>query len=277
MTSNSIRVIIPGFGQPHIGKKYEIFNKNMITLIETLPINYKLDVHVYVYDSSLPPELPNYKNNSAFATVTAHLQPGIVGEFIAQNVHLLNQQSDEENFDYPTYVLMCLDDVELMPSFDLAAAIEIQKRCMIDVLSPTLTDESATFYGYMRSTYGPMYSQLPPGNNEHPQLIPLVRITSACEMFCYLMPTNSFLKWSIHLDTANPWLWGMDLLLTHKFGCRVGMIPFMTATHHYQSLCYDMHPEIQPFDRFHAYLAKYGETQESLSLLPAIVTTVPLV
>ena len=268
-----IRVIVPGFGKPHTDKKHEIFKTNMTQLMTTCPTNYTLDVHVHIYDNTVAPVLA--PDALEFATLTIHRQPGIVGEFIAQHQPLISASSPTA--PAPTHVLMCLDDVELMPSFNLADALEIQKRCMLDVVSPTLTDESATFYGYMRSTYGPMYSQLPPGNAQHPPLVPLVRITSACEMFCYLMPTQSFYSWCSHLDAANPWLWGMDLLLTHKFGLRVGMVPFMTATHHFQSMCYEAYPDIKPFERFHAYLAKYGETQESLSFLPAIVTTVPLV
>jgi len=286
---NTIRVIIPGYGQPHADKKQAIFNSNITLLAQTCPPGNTLDVHVHIYDDTNVPQDPIIPDVNPDVTLTIHREPGIVGEFIGKHASALQAaNSQPEPQAKPTHILMLLDDVELQPSFNLAQAIQIQEYCLLNILSPTLTDESATFYPYMRSSYGPLFSvgaappasQLPPGNAAHPPLVPLVplvRITSACEMFCYLMPTPSFMAWCAHLDPANPWLWGMDLLLTYKFKFRVGMVPFMTATHHFQSLCYDAHPDIKPFERFHAYLAKYGETQESLSHLPAIVTTVPLI
>lgn len=251
-----IRVIIPGYGKPKEDEKLAIFKTNMELLHKTCPRNFSLDVHLHIYDDTLAPE--------GEFPLTIHRAPGIVGEFIEKHTKSIDHDVH--------FVLILLDDVELQPSFNLDQAIQIQETYKIDILSPTLTDNSATFYPYMRSTYGPMYSHLPSDNTEYPCIVPLLRITYACELFCYLMPVASFLAWSAHIDLANPWLWGMDLLLSHAFNLRVGMIPFMTATHYFQKSSYD----IDPFVCFHTYLSKYGETQLSLSRLPSIKTTVPL-
>jgi len=246
-----IRVIIPGFGQPRLDEKTRILESNLKLLSATKPANTILDVYLHAYDDS---PVPSHIDGVA---ITCMRSPGIVGDFIKCH-------ANERAIEDCDKVFMCLDDVELMPSFHLSEAITIQERFGLDIFSPCLTTESATFYHYMRSSYGPSCDA--DGS-------PLLRITTACEMFCYLMPTQGFMAWCQHLDKENPWLWGMDLLLTHKFGLRVGMLPSMTMMHHFQSLCYDAHPHINPFDRFHAYLKKYGETQVSLSHLPALLTT----
>jgi len=258
-----VRVIVPGFGAPNLEKKIDIFKNNLDILVKTRPENCTLHIHVHIYDDSETPiPMLSSHGNTSWGSITYHRGAGIVGQFIATHSTVLECECDK--------VFIVLDDVELMPSFHLGEAIRVQEACFLDILSPTLTNQSPTFYNYMKSSYGPIYSKLP--NSSKP--VPLVRITSACELFCYLMNANSFIAWCMHLDPANPWIWGMDLLLTHKFGLRVGMLPHMTVHHHFQNASYDAHPEINPFQQLQAYLAKYGESQESLSHMAAIITTI---
>lgn len=243
-----IRIIIPGFGKPCLDDKIAILKNNLEVIARTAPLDAKLDVHLHVYDDSTMPvgeyALPFH----------VHRKAGIVGNFIEQHAKDPTIHESEK-------VMMILDDVELNESFNLREAIRIQENMFFDIISPTLTQDSPTFYDYMRTCH---------------TNTPVVHITSACEMFCYVMPTNSFLKWAQHLDPRNPWLWGMDLLLTRKFDLRVGMLPSMTVTHYFQSLSYDAHPHIKPFECFHAYLRKYGESHKDISQMKAIISIEPI-
>ena len=105
-------------------------------------------------------------------------------------------------------------------------------------------------------------------------------------MFCYLADMKSYAKWFSHLDAANnPWLWGMDLILTKHMGLRAGLLQMYSMRHHYQSTFYDTatgfvtadatasvpepvartHNASEDFDK---YITKFGETRESLSQQP---------
>jgi len=240
-----VLVIVPGFGSPNVEQKRRIITSNLDLIKSTSPSTWTFDVHVHIYDQS--PSIPNAKN---------HYAPGIVGEFIGKHRH--------ESLAYNA-ILIFLDDVELQPSFNMHEAISIQKEHAIDIISPTLTADSPTPYPYMRQNY-----------KECDVSPPSIRLTFGCEMFCYLMTPTAFATWASHLDQENPWLWGMDLLVTLKFNLKVAMLPFMTAKHHFQSLSYSSFPHINPYDQCTKYLAKYNVTRESLANTNAILHSLPL-
>ena len=242
-----VLVIVPGFGSPNVEQKRRIITSNLDLIKSTSPSTWTFEVHVHIYDQS--PPIPNAEN---------HYAPGIVGQFIKKHMPL----SGHESLAYDA-ILIFLDDVELQPSFNMYEAINIQKELGIDIISPTLTADSPTPYPYMRQHYT---------NYDKTS----IRVTFGCEMFCYLMTPAAFATWTSHLDPENPWLWGMDLLLTLKFNMKVAMLPFMTAKHHFQSLSYSSFPHMNPYDQCTKYLAKYDVTRESLANTNAILDSLPL-
>lgn len=245
-----IRLIVPGFGAPNVKEKQRILKANLDRILQSMPEDAQLDVHVHIYDDSYTHLMMPDGRYRLFEWRC----PGIVGDFIVKH-------SCDPTIHECEKVMILFDDVELMNDFDLAEAIRIQEEYFLDIFSPCLTDTSKTHYPYMKKNYIRGYDEL-------------LRITNVCELFCYLMPVNRFLMWCSHIDSSNPWLWGMDLLLYSKFNMQVGMYPGMSMHHHYQNTCYDMHPDIAVFERFHAYLAKYGETQATLASMPIIRTTI---
>jgi len=242
-----IYVIVPGFGAPNLAEKTRILVANLATLNATKPLEAKIVMHVHAYDESAVPE---------HESITVHRGPGIVGQFLRPHLHTSPK---------PDYVMLLLDDVELMPNYRLDVAIDVTRTLGLDICSPCLTQDSPTYYAYMRT---PMQSH----NHEHEH----VRLTSACELFCYLMPHHSFVKYMEHLrEDANPYMWGMDLLLVKHFGLRVGMMSFACAKHWFMQASYGGSLG-DTFKQFHDYLALYGETQASLATLPAVLKTVTI-
>jgi len=237
-----IYVIVPGFGAPNLGEKSRILRSNLAVLEKSKPLDAQLVMHVHVYDES---EVPEHE------LIRVHRGPGIVGQFL--RAHLTASQTC-------SHVMLLLDDVELMPSYKLDVALDITRTLGLDICSPCLTQESPTYYAYMRAPLGQ--------TNQ-------VRLTSACELFCYLMPRQSFVKYMEHLrEDANPFMWGMDLVLVKHFGLRVGMMSFACAKHWFMQASYGSLGDT--FKQFHDYLAIYGETQASLATLPAVIKNVTI-
>jgi len=244
-----LQIVVPGFGPPELETKKRIFVENLHLLHQTCPriYLYGLEVHVYLYDDDPDNSIAEFLESCAPKHMHVHKGKGIVGQFIAQHAPLC--RTDDA-------LLFLLDDVELQPSFHLGHALALQRSLSLDILSPTLTDDSPTHYPYMRVGFHPARG---------------VRLPFACEFFCYLMTGHAFQRWAAHLDPENPWMWGMDLLLTVSFGLRVGMPTFMNAKHHFQGLCYQTRPEIDPFAAYYAYLKKYNMSRDELSKMPALL------
>jgi len=71
----------------------------------------------------------------------------------------------------------------------------------------------------------------------------------------------------------HPLLWGIDLVLTKHLGFKVALLNYCEMKHYYQQKQTN-ESDIEPFLQMAKYLSKFGETQESLSHQPAILSEV---
>jgi hypothetical protein len=97
-----------------------------------------------------------------------------------------------------------------------------------------------------------------------------MKFCPACEMFCYLMPMESYEKYYPHVDCNNPWMWGLDLILERQLHLHVAIMNKMTMKHHLQSSVYSMHPDKNPMDGYKYLRVKYNEKIEDLQNQPAV-------
>lgn len=230
-------VIVPGFGQPHLNVKLDIFHKN-VRKIRSYPWS-KLLFKVFCYDQSVD------CLDASNATIQLEQQKGAVGDFL---VNL-----DVDAFDY---VMVLLDDVELQDPVDFETLCRYQSSFGFDILSPVLTRDSLSPYVYMyQDADAAAWGKL------HLLPLPRIRMVSVCELFCYFMSLDGFRNWRAHLDPSNPYCWGMDLLLHKKMNLKVGLVNDMTMKHYFRNAS----PNTEIFEAFHRYLEKYGETQETLA------------
>lgn len=241
--SSSLHVFISGFGSPHLEEKMRILKNNMHV------INQFQWSHVYYticcYDDT---PLEDYEG---FANVKIIREKGIVGQYIQR--HLVpNTQGTA--FDY---LLCILDDVELQPDIDWEKMIHYTNYFDIDILSPSMTQDSKYQFSYMLH------------ESQFPQ--PAVKITAALEYFCYFMRSSSYSKYYPHVNgDRNPWMWGLDMLLTKCIGLRLGVINHMTMKHWYKNESYMVRLDSNPCDGYNYVLEKYNETTDSLANQPSV-------
>lgn len=240
MSADRLLVIVPGFGDPHWDHKVDLFRSNLRNLRTHAGWTVQVLVAQYTADKELPPDL------LGDPAIRVERGPGIVGEFIQ---HLAPPNTVCNAFDY---VLLLLDDIELMDDIDWGRVLRWKRDLNLDIMSPSLTTDSKHIYDYMMREKE---------TNIHMKIVP------ACEMFCYLMDVAAYARWWSFLDDQNPWLWGMDLILHRKMGLKVGLMQTYSMRHHYQNTCYDTTRRNAARD-FGAYIARFGETQDSLSNQP---------
>lgn len=224
----SIFVLTPGFGQPHVDIKKQILEYNIHRIFAT---SWKKVLWtVCVYDET------DISDISCKYDINVIREKGIVGEYIKKHATPYVVQ------DYD-YVLLLLDDILLMPNVNFDKIIKIKKELRLDIVSPTLTLDSHVVYHYMLTNPMEQYD---------------VKITSFCELFCFLMDPMSYEIYFKNIDAVtNPWLWGLDLILAHKLHLQVGMLNNMNMKHFFSKTCYDKHPDKDPFANMYAYLQTY--------------------
>jgi glycosyltransferase involved in cell wall biosynthesis len=218
--------IVPGYGAPHVDIKRQIVASNVQKIHAWAPSAH---IRIMQYDDA----------PDAVARATVHRQPRAkVGEYLRTTC---------APTDLPPHdlVLLVLDDVEMV-DVDLETMARALQYC--DVVSPTLTADSKCVYGYMRSA---------------PEAQEDVRIGPACELFMYLMTAEAYRVWHSHLSMANPWCWGMDLMIGGPMGLRVGRMPRQTMRHHLAATAYG--PDDQPMRDCVAYLDSHGQTYDTLA------------
>lgn len=244
---SSLFVIVPGFGGPHYEEKVK-FLENNIDIINKTKWK-KIEIRVCVYDNNIMKYVSeNTKNNKG---ITWIYEKGIVGQFIHKHA---NPDYIKNNFDY---VLIILDDIELYSSVDFGKIVATDKIMKLDVYTPCMTLDSKYQFKYML--------HMP----ENPQLY--MKITLACEAFCYFMPTNSYIKYWNYIDPINnPWIWGLDMGLYNCLGLRAGVINKMQMKHHYKGECYTLYPDINPYDGFNYVLNKFNVTSDWLANQKAV-------
>ena len=239
--------MIPGFGQPHLEEKLRILKTNLCKLA-AFP-GARVDVTLCVYDDSDVDPVVSALLAEFAPRLCIHVvrEPGIVGQFLLR--HAPPAKTSQYN-----YVMLLLDDVELQEDWDWGTVLRLKKQFHLNIVSPSLTPSSNYQYEYMRTIPSSPCS---------------LKLAAAAEMFCYFMDSESYAAYYKYLDAANPWLWGIDLVLHKHAGFHIGLLNHVTMHHHYQSTCYGNFPDIQPYDCFLKYLDRFHETPQTLAELPA--------
>lgn len=232
---SSLYILVPGFGSPYTTVKHDILKRNIAQVMNTNRWSH-VKVVVCIYDDT---EF-DFSIFQQFTDITlvVHHGPGLPGDFIKRHATSHNV----EGFDY---VLIVFDDILLQPNVDFAAIIRLKKDFCLNIVSPTLTVDSPTVFDFMRTV---------PNNPA------VLKIVPCCECFCYFMDRESFVEmYYPHVDPdINPWLWGIDMILSYKLGLRVGMLNQMTMRHYYQNTCYVQRPDADPYQGRSATFKKHG-------------------
>lgn len=240
----NILIFISGFGNPHWQNKVSILKKNLTLFNATRPFKSILDVIICQYEmiERLPSDIPSLVNGSCDIII----DKGFVGDFF-------RKVTTPERVAKYDYILSILDDVELNDNFNLTKMIELKNIWNLDLISPCIQFGSKAQFKYMYEVADPSV---------------LLRITNACEYFCYLMDLTTFIKYQSHIREYNPFMWGVDGILVKHIGLRVGMLNTMTMNHHYKNESYeDFDKTYQAFVR---YINEYDETPDSLAMMPSL-------
>lgn len=251
----SLFVLVPGFGGPHEQEKVRILENNLGILRKMQWA--KLEIRVCVYDEGIMKAVPHYLRNDP--CIRWIMEKGIVGQYIYKYA---TPEYVKENFDF---ALIVLDDIELQECVDFNKMIQIHDMFHLDLYSPSMTHDSKYQFKYML--------HMPEQGNEHMRL--LMKITCACEAFCYFIPNASYQKYWKHIEPeTNPWIWGLDMCLYKCLHLRPGVINTMQMKHHYKNECYSQHPHINPYDGFLSVLDKYKVTKEELQDQRSVIYSV---
>lgn len=246
MATPSLFVIIPGFGGPHYKEKVAFLENNLKILRKCAWS--RLTIRICVYDPDIFLYVPDCLRSDP--SIEWIVEQGIVGQFI----HKHAPPQIVETYDY---VLIILDDIELEPSVDFERVTKIDKVFHMDVYSPCMTLDSKYQFQYMLHVPHPLCH---------------MKVVSACEAFCYFMPTSSYHKYYMHIDPVNnPWIWGLDMGIHKCLGLRVIILNNMLMKHHYKNECYQMHPDINPCDGYNHVLSKFNVTSTDLADQKAVL------
>lgn len=246
----SLFIAIPGFGAPHIEEKRR-FLKNNLQLIRNSARWRHIHLRICIYDDTPDPD----PTDTAAADITeiSHAPGSKVGDFLRTSV--LPKDPDVAQADY---ILLLLDDIELQPDVSFEEIIYMKRELGINLLSPALTPDSKHVFPHMLQ--------------RKPEDRILIR-TPVCEFFCYFMDTRfTYKKYHSFLSAANPWMWGMDLIMHKHMHLTVAIVNHMSMRHHYQGTYLTANAPIV-FDQRRAYLAKYGETEQTVATQPAVFFT----
>lgn len=247
MERPSLFVIVPGFGAPHTSEKIRILQNN-INRITKGDVFEKVDIRVCCYDPNCTQAIPQDLWNNL--NIEWIVKKGIVGQYIYDYA----PPDYVKKYDY---VLIILDDVELMENIDLKKMIAYQKHMHLDIVSPSMTVTSKYQYPYMLQDKVNQYH---------------LKIVAACEAFCYFMPVASYIKYhSIIEPKENPWLWGVDLVLWKYHGFHIAVLNHMQMHHHYKNECYALRPDTLPTEGYNSVLRKYNATSQEFENTTAVL------
>lgn len=233
-TNMSLFVIIPGFGEPQTELKKNILNLNVERILKGPWTSVHLTV-CYFDDTSLP-ELPRDDR----LIVHEVREKGLPGNFLKRHA----SPEVVQNFDY---LLILFDDVLLYGNVNFKRMMYLYDWFQLDILSPSLTTDSESVFKYMMT------------QTEQPFEL---KTTPVCELLCYFMKPPSYAKYYDHIDEANPWLWGLDMILERHIGLRVGILNQMNMKHFIKGEGYKTHPNESPYDGYSYMVKKYNEEND---------------
>ena len=231
----TVLIILPGFGDPYWDDKIAILRKNL-EVFNSYNWDYTIQIQHYSLDKQFPPEI---KNNPRIKIIS---EKGI----LARNIHVHASVNKVKKYDY---IMLLLDDVELVSPIDWGNIIATMKSHDLDVVSPCFPSQMS-YWDFM--VHDPSDPQL------------MLRVVSKCELFCYLMTLDAYKRYFEFIDPMNPWMWGMDFMLRSHMKLNVGILNQVFMIHHYPRL-QDTHDAAHdPRKDLMIYLEKYGINWDEL-------------
>lgn len=236
-------VIIPGFGDPHWDVKIEILRKNIAT-VSSFFQEYEFRIVQYTHDKDLPDDILDNPN------ILIIKDKGILG----RNIHVhASPDSLPSDCDY---VMILLDDVELLQPFDWDHMILVQKELELDIVSPALPDQSMTVWNWMLPSHDPSM---------------IATVMTRLELFCYFMTPSAYATYYSFIDPENPWMWGMDFMVYTHMKLRCGLLHHITMAHQFVRTNDTHDPNHCPRKDSEKYLAKHKTTWHELHALPTVL------
>lgn len=228
----SFGIFLVGFGMPNIEVKVEILEKNLNILKKWKDI-YDIDLYIYVYNPQFVGVLDEIDFKKYVRNVEIFAKAGIVGEFIYNNV--------SQQFQEYEYTILLLDDIEIMPGFDLETMVKVYNIEQLDILSLTLTTDSPFNYEFMVQNL----KLLREGYN--------YRETNFAELFFYFISKRNFIKYLRLFTNKTQWCWGLDLAI-YNAGLKVALFDKFPIKHYYKANSYsnklpDPHVELESTKR----------------------------
>jgi hypothetical protein len=211
ITKPKIGLFLIGFGMPNIEIKLDILVRNLEILKKWKDI-YTLDLHIYMYNPEFAGVLGDINFIDYVNSIDIVCKPGIVGEFIYNDVSKIYN-----NYDYN---ILFLDDIELHRDFDLEKLLKVYNLEGLDILSLPLTIRSPHSHTFMLQ----QLDMIKAGYT--------YRETNFAELFFYFISSKSFPKY-LSLFTKNTrWCWGIDLALG-EYGFKIGILEIYPITHYF--------------------------------------------
>jgi hypothetical protein len=216
ITKPKIGLFLLGFGMPNIEIKVEILVRNLEILKKWKDI-YTLDLHIYMYNPEFAGVLGDINFIEYVNAINIVCKPGIVGEFIYNDVSKIYNDYD--------YNILFLDDIELHKDFDLEKLLKVYNLEGLDILSLPLTINSPYNHRFMLQNLDMIRAGY------------TYRETNYAELFFYLISSKNFPKY-LRLFTNNTrWCWGIDLALW-EYGLKIGILELYPIIHYFKGISY---------------------------------------
>lgn len=233
----SLFVLVSGFGEPHWDHKLKILENNLEKIC-SYPWT-KLTIRICQYMKPEAYKIP-LELFQKYPMIEVVCEGGIVGQFIKRN-------GDPEHLKEYDYVLLLLDDVELL-NIDFSVILKYQKDHQLDIISPCLSLDSKYQYKYLL----------------HEPYTFDIKIASVCEYFCMFFEMEKYKRYYEHIHLDNPWMWGIDLIIEKHLHMKVGLLNKMLMKHWYKSECYALRPDADPVKGYENCINRYNETSDEL-------------
>lgn len=232
ITKPSFGLFLIGFGMPNIEIKLEILERNLKVFQKWKDI-YDIDLYIYVYNPQFVDVLDEIDFKKYVRNIEIVAKPGIVGEFVYNNVSQVFQKYD--------YTILFLDDIELTPSFDIETMVKVYNLEQLDILALPLTPDSPFNYEFMLQNL----EILRTGFN--------YRETNFAELFFYFISRRNFLKYLRLFTNKTQWCWGIDLAIANT-GLKIALFDKYPIKHYYKANSYssnlpDPHAELESTKR----------------------------
>jgi hypothetical protein len=212
----SFGLFILGFGMPNIEIKLEILERNLNIFKKWKDI-YDIDLYIYVYNPQFSDVLDEIDFKKYVRNVEIVSKPGIVGEFIYNNVSKVFKKYE--------YTILFLDDIELTPGFDLETMVKVYNLEQLDILALPLTTDSPFNYEFMVQSMEVIKS----GFN--------YRETNFAELFFYFISKKNFYKYIRLFTNKTQWCWGIDLGI-YNAGLKIALFDKFPIKHYYKGNSY---------------------------------------